>query len=250
MLPVLCLLFLRFESDTSCFSSSYRCRTLGFLIALVVIPTLCQRIDGVNEYEQTRATLISEAWGFVGFAADIYGSELQTVENITERSELANLYRGNAALFSERIQTAVDLIKEHPSVNPDQIAIFGYCFGGTGIIQYGLLGFGAEDVAALVSFHGGLSFIPEPDAVFGPKILILSGGDDDASSDIMDLEITLDNATATWEITRYSGIEHAFTKWDDGEFAFKLRKEFAFDRCSQCPCGNIYALTCSLVSPP
>jgi dienelactone hydrolase len=73
--------------------------------------------------------LISEVWGFVGFAADIYGSDLQTVTNLTERGELATLYRSNATLFSERIQTAVDLIKEHPLVNPDQIAVFGYCFG-------------------------------------------------------------------------------------------------------------------------
>mmetsp|Transcript_6050 Transcript_6050/g.15042 ORF Transcript_6050/g.15042 Transcript_6050/m.15042 type:complete len:579 (-) Transcript_6050:1626-3362(-) len=186
----------------------------GKFPAVIIVPDW----DGVNSYEKTRATLISETWGFVGFAADIYGSDLQTVEDFNQRVELANLYRGNATLFAERIQAAVDLIKVHPSVDPDQIAVFGYCFGGTGVIQYGLMGYGVEDVAALVSFHGGLSFIPESNVTFGPKILVLSGGDDDASSDIMDLEMTLDAVSAPWEITRYSGIEHAFTKWDDERY--------------------------------
>lgn len=51
---------------------------------------------------------------------------------------------------------------------------------------------------------------------FGPKLLVQSGGDDDDVADIMDLEITLDTAGASWEITRYSDIEHAFTVFEDG----------------------------------
>jgi dienelactone hydrolase len=87
--------------------------------------------DGVNEMEQIRATMVTEEWGFVGFAADIYGADRQTVANITERIELATLYRSDPALFADRIQAAVDLIKAHEKVNPDQVALFGYCFGGT-----------------------------------------------------------------------------------------------------------------------
>jgi dienelactone hydrolase len=172
--------------------------------------------DGVNEYEQTRATLVTEEWNMVGFAADIYGAGLQTVANITERSELANLYRSDPILFAERIKAAVDLIRAHEKVNPDQVAIFGYCFGGTGVLQYGLMGY--DGVNAVVSFHGGLSQIPEPNATFVPKVLLLSGGDDDTSTQIMDMEITLDAADAPWEITRYSGIEHAFTVWSDDRY--------------------------------
>lgn len=40
---------------------------------------------------------------------------------------------------------------------------------------------------------------------------MISGGEDDASSDVMDLEIMLDQANATWEITRYSDVVHGFT---------------------------------------
>jgi hypothetical protein len=33
----------------------------------------------------------------------------------------------------------------------------------------------------------------------------------------MELEIELDAAGAPWEITRYSGIGHAFTSFEDGK---------------------------------
>ena len=51
-----------------------------------------------------------------------------------------------------------------------------------------------------------------------PKVLVLSGGDDDAGSDIVSLEEKLNSISNTWEVTRYSGIEHAFTVWDDSEY--------------------------------
>lgn len=172
--------------------------------------------------EQIRATMVTEQWNMVGFAADIYGADLQVVESFDERIELATKFRSNATLFAERIQAAVDLIKAHEMVNPEQVALFGYCFGGTGILQYGLLGY--DDVEAIVSFHGGLSDIPEPNATFAPKVLILSGGDDDTSTQIMDMETTLDEAEAPWEITRYSGIEHAFTVWGDGKLILFVGK--------------------------
>jgi dienelactone hydrolase len=154
----------------------------------------------------------------VGFAADIYGADKQTVSNMTERGELATYYRDNPAIFAEQIQAAVEVLKAHEKVDNTKIGLFGYCFGGSGVLMYGMEGFGAEDVQAVVSFHGGLSQLQETNNTFAPQVLVLSGGDDDMSSEIMGLEMMLDTAQAPWEITRYSGIEHAFTKWDDERY--------------------------------
>jgi len=184
----------------------------GRFPAIIIIPDW----DGVNEYEQVRATLIAQEWGFVAFAADIYGSELQYVENITERGQLATYYRSNPTIFGSRINAAINYVKGLEQVDADHVALFGYCFGGTGVLQYGL--YGHNDVSAIVSFHGGLSFLPEEPLAFGPKVLVLSGGEDDATTDIMDLEITLDTANATWEITRFSGVEHAFTVYTSEDY--------------------------------
>jgi dienelactone hydrolase len=178
------------------------------------IPSSFSDWDGVNEYEQVRATMIAQEWGYVGFAADIYGVDPQFVANMTERGQLATFYRSNPDIFGDRIRAAIDYVKAHPKVDPEKIAVFGYCFGGTGVLQYGL--YGNDDVNSIVSFHGGLSFLPEDPLPFGPKLLVLSGGEDDAVTDIMDLEITLDTVEAPWEITRFSKIEHAFTVFEDG----------------------------------
>ena len=111
--------------------------------------------DGVNFYEQQRATLMAQELGYVGFAADIYGMDKHEVLDLEERSALAGLYRGNATLFASRIQSAIDQVKSLDEVDSENVAAIGYCFGGTGVITYGLVG--GNGVKGLVSFHGGLS---------------------------------------------------------------------------------------------
>lgn len=177
---------------------------------------VCRDANGVNEYEQLRAVMIAEEFGWVGFAADIYGQDLQNVTNETLRSDLLELYRTNQTLYTNRIQAAVDLVASFPDVDAENIAIIGYCFGGTGVLTYALTGL--DSVKAVVSFHGGLDFIPEAGPTVIPKVLVLSGGEDDLASEIVDLEMTLNNATADWEITRYSGTEHAFTVFADDKY--------------------------------
>jgi len=70
--------------------------------------------------------------------------------------------------------------------------------------------------AGIVSVHGGLGNLPNVTTAVGPKLLVLSGGEDDTATEVHNLEDTLDAANATWEITRYSDIQHAFTVWNDG----------------------------------
>ena len=95
---------------------------------------------------------------------------------------------------------------------------------------------GREDgVSNIVSIHGGLTSIVNDTAGFGnltnnANILVLSGGDDDTSTDIVSLEYALNNASTSissqnlsvssgsWEITRFDGIGHAWTVWMEGEY--------------------------------
>ena len=68
--------------------------------------------------------MFAEELGWVGFAADIYGA-IENLDNSTIRREQAGLYRGNNELFYGRIQAAVDLLKGHPDVMADKIAVIG-----------------------------------------------------------------------------------------------------------------------------
>jgi dienelactone hydrolase len=63
--------------------------------------------DGVNYYEQVRTTLVAKEWGYVAFAADIYGAQYHEVDEMSERIRLATLYRSDPELFIGRIQAAM-----------------------------------------------------------------------------------------------------------------------------------------------
>jgi dienelactone hydrolase len=96
---------------------------LGTTPAVIVVPNW-DGVSGPDGYEAERATMLAEE-GYVAFAADIYGSDLQQVEDMTVRREQATLYRTNYTLFVSRIQAAVDLIKAHELVDPDKIVMIG-----------------------------------------------------------------------------------------------------------------------------
>merc|ERR1712099_33386 len=49
-------------------------------------------------------------------------------------------------------------------------------------------------------------------------VLVLSGGNDDAGTAVEDLESRLKEANSTWQITRYSGVFHGFTKFDSSAY--------------------------------
>lgn len=168
--------------------------------------------DGVNEYEKLRATMLADA-GYIAFAADIYGSDLQENLTFTQNMQLSSLYRTNQTLFVQRMQAAIDTVRstvEDAKCNP--IAIIGYCFGGTGVVQYAFSG--ASDAAVAVAFHGGLTDLPVPQPTIHARVLVLSGGMDDAHGNQTELEEALnDRGESGWEITRYAGVEHGFTKW-------------------------------------
>lgn len=76
-----------------------------------------------------------------------------------------------------------------------------------------------KDVKAVVPFHGGLTSLApvQTDSVY-PYVLIQSGGIDDAHGDNTELEMALNGANATWEISRYSGVDHGFTSWTNSAY--------------------------------
>lgn len=184
--------------------------------------------SGIDSMEMTRAHMLTQL-GYVGFAADIYGSDHgYDLTNRTERFALLGSIRSDVPLFVRRIKAAVTAAKSHPRVDPTKIAAIGYCFGGTGVINYAVTG--QDDVRAVVSFHGGLSgvlmdgyqgSIPAIHA----KVNIQSGGDDDASSDIEMLETALERGNATWEYARYDGVRHSFTNWNDARGRYDARAD-------------------------
>eukprot|EP00978_Attheya_sp_CCMP212_P029909 scaffold108107_cov58-Attheya_sp.AAC.1 len=191
----------------------------------VPVVIIIHDLDGIGDYELTRASMINDL-GYVGFVADIYSKALFTATDFTNRTQTTELlayYRDNVQLFTQRIKAAITAAKTLPNVDPENIAIIGYCFGGTGAITYALEG--ESEAVAVVSFHGGLSTLVPKGLPIQTKMLIQSGGSDDASSSVVDLEAALNEGGAEWEMTRYSGVVHAFTVFNDVRGRYNVRAD-------------------------
>ena len=169
---------------------------------------------GMDDYEMERARMLAEL-GYAGFAADIYGRGTP-VEDREDWSAAANRHRGDPALYMSKIMAALEEVKSYSFVDSSKIAVIGYCFGGTGIVNMAILG---VDVLGVVGYHSGI----QPNrrvlrtATSGPvraKVLLHSGVRDDLASDVALLESEFENANATFEIVRYgSNVVHTFTNW-------------------------------------
>mmetsp|Transcript_4877 Transcript_4877/g.8439 ORF Transcript_4877/g.8439 Transcript_4877/m.8439 type:complete len:561 (+) Transcript_4877:154-1836(+) len=174
---------------------------------VVIVP----QWSGLGNYEKKRAVMLADL-GYFAFAADIYGvGALNSTSTMADWGVQAGIYRGDVPLFVRRIAAAVTEAKSHDMADGSKVVAIGYCFGGTGVINYAISG---ADVLGVVSFHGGLTSRSNASlAAIPAKVLVLSGGTDDAHSEVSELEDELTQANATWEITRYGHVLHSFTEW-------------------------------------
>lgn len=166
--------------------------------------------DGLGDYLKRRARMIAEL-GYVAFAADIYGQGVRA-KNMDESAKLAGLYKNNRPLMRARALAALNEVRKLPEVNPNKIAVMGYCFGGTTAIELGMTG---ENLAAVVSFHGGLDFSTDL-ADLGKlkaKLLVLHGADDPTMKPEV-VQTFKDEAAkdhVNLKFVSYPGAVHAFT---------------------------------------
>jgi len=188
--------------------------TMKQLPAILIVPDW-DGTSGPTGYEAGRAVL-GALDGYIVMVADVYGSNYTDVADMLTHIELSTKYRSDPDLFVKRIQTGVDQLLAHPAVDTSMIFVTGYCLGGTGAIDYAFSTANALDnVKAVVPIHGGLTplrAVQTTDSVT-PYVMILSGGVDDAHGNTTELELHLDAANATWEISRYSNAQHGFTGW-------------------------------------
>jgi dienelactone hydrolase len=168
---------------------------------------------GIDNNAKDNATELAKL-GYITFVADIYGVDKRPASP-KEAGTIAGYFKTNYKEYQKRIQLALDqLIKA--GANPKEIAIIGYCFGGTGVLEAARANF---PVKGVVSFHGGLS----KDATrtiepIQPKVLVLHGADDFyiSESDIKAFQDEMRTAKADWQMVYYANAVHAFTHKDAG----------------------------------
>lgn len=175
---------------------------------------------GLNDYIRKRADMMA-GLGYTALAVDMYG-EGRNSEHPEDAQKFMTEVMNNMGLGEKRFDAALELLKQQPTVSPNEIAAIGYCFGGGVVLHMARIG---TDLDGIVTFHGSLSsmYKPQPDTVKA-KILVLTGGDDvfvpEEQVDAFKKE--MDAAHADYKVIVYPGAKHSFTNPD----ADKLGKEY------------------------
>jgi dienelactone hydrolase len=166
--------------------------------------------NGEGEYVRVRAQMLARL-GYVAFAADVYGAGVRPEGD--DAATTAQAYYRDLPLMRARVAAGYDVLRDDARVDPDRIAVIGYCFGGSAALEFARTG---AEVRGTVSFHGALLTHTPPDvASLHSPLLVLTGGADpvvpDSAVTAFEDELrTRDDLD--WQVVTYSGAPHAFTR--------------------------------------
>jgi dienelactone hydrolase len=148
--------------------------------------------------------------GFVVLIADLYGQGMFTAD-IPRAHELMTALRSDVELWRQRGRAALEALAGQPAVDATRLAAIGYCFGGTTALELGRSG---AELAAIVSFHGGLaSPRPQDAANIKARVLACHGGADPVvlPTQVTEFASHMTRATVDWALEVYAGALHSFT---------------------------------------
>lgn len=171
---------------------------------------------GLNEYARRQARRLAEA-GYVGFALDMFGNGRHT-DHPQDAQAFASAVLKNPEVLQARFDAALAALKQDPHVDPDRIAAIGYCFGGTVVLRMARTG---ADLAAVVSFHGGVANTrPDHPVPIKARVLVLAGGADPIAppAQVEAFRHEMEEAGADIEVVSYPGAKHSFTNPDAGQY--------------------------------
>jgi len=182
---------------------------------------------GHNDYARKRARMLAEL-GYTALAVDMYGDGKQA-EHPSDAGKFAAEVRQNLPVATERFLAALQVLKEHPTVNPEQIAAIGYCFGGGIVLQMARQGLALD---AVVSFHGSLATDkPAAKGVVKARILVCDGADDKmvTPEQIQAFHREMKDAGVDYKFISYPGAMHSFTNPDADAYAEKFGIPVAYN---------------------
>jgi len=163
---------------------------------------------GIDDNSKSSATQLNEL-GYYTFVADIYG-EGNYPTDMKTAGECSSRYKNNVELYRKRIELALNqLIKS--GADAANIAVIGYCFGGTGALEAARANM---PVKGVVSFHGGLGRdTTKAIEQIHPKVLVCHGANDFfvPETQIKSFQDEMRKAHADWQMVYYADAVHAFT---------------------------------------
>ena len=134
---------------------------------------------GINAGAIQKADMIAGK-DYVILLTDMYGADVRPQPGHADQAQAAikPLY-GDRVLMRKRANEALTQLKAQAGSAPidlTKLAAIGFCFGGTAVLDLARSG---ADVAAIVSFHGGLTTDnPALSKNIKARVLVMNGADD------------------------------------------------------------------------
>lgn len=164
---------------------------------------------GHNDYARKRARMLAEL-GYTALALDMYG-EGKTADHPEDAQKFAGAIFNNVKMGEDRFLAAYNFLRDQETVNQDEIAAVGYCFGGAVVLHMARIGM---DLKAVASFHGGIQAItPAEEGKVKAFVLVCNGADDPfvTQEQIDAFKKEMDDAKVQYEFVNYEGAVHSFT---------------------------------------
>jgi dienelactone hydrolase len=164
---------------------------------------------GLGPFVQARAERLAQL-GYVGFGGDPYGNRL-LAKDLQEGIKYATALMEDPVKMRRRVRAGLDTLAAMPQVDPNRLAVMGFCMGGTCSLEI------ARDGAALkgvVSFHGGLGTKqPAAAGTVKAKVLVCNGADDPfvPPDQLAAFVNEMTKAGVDWQVINYGGTVHSFT---------------------------------------
>lgn len=175
---------------------------------------------GHNEYARKRARMLAQR-GYTALALDMYGDGKQA-HHPDDAQKFSSEVAKNAPLAKARFDAALDLLKKQKSVDANNIAAVGYCFGGSVALEMARMG---EPLKAVLSFHGGLGTDhPAKPGKVHARIASFSGEEDPMipATQVAAFRQEMEKGGVYYKAETYPKAKHSFTNPD----ADKYGKEF------------------------
>ena len=170
---------------------------------------LIHRYDGMSDLTLKNAEMFARQ-GYVVFAVDIYGRDVRP-KTVPEFQALSAVYNKDRPLMRARAQAGYEVLRGNPLVDPEKIAVVGYCFGGTVAIEFIETG---APVVGTVTIHGSFrNFTPGAAKNISGRVLILHGAEDPVAP-LTEVDLLVNELRAAkvgWELNLYSGTAHGFS---------------------------------------
>jgi dienelactone hydrolase len=150
---------------------------------------------------------------YVVLVADVYGKGVRPRDDAEAMAQVKKLYADRGTLRA-RAAKALEVLKaqaDSAPLDPAKLGAIGYCFGGATVLELARAG---ADLAAVVTFHGGLNTdMPAKPGAVKASLLVLNGADDKGTAgDVAGFQQEMDVAGADWTFVDFGGAVHCFTQ--------------------------------------